>query len=78
MKKLAHLVCCLLIVLAVPAWAEISRDNAVAAAQQANAGRVLAVDKAVHDGKPVWRVKLLTAQGEVIVVLIDAASGRRL
>jgi uncharacterized membrane protein YkoI len=47
-------------------------------AQKATGGRVLAVDQAQREGRTVWRVKLLTPQGEVIVVLIDAASGRRL
>jgi len=27
-------------------------------------------------GRPVWRVKVLSARGEVKVILIDAASGR--
>jgi uncharacterized membrane protein YkoI len=46
--------------------------------QQATGGRVLAVDQAQREGRLVWRVKVLTPKGEVIVVLIDAASGRRL
>jgi uncharacterized membrane protein YkoI len=78
MKKLAHLACSLLILLAAPAWADISRDSAIATAQQVTAGRVLAVEKATHDGRPVWRVKVLTPQAEVKVVLVDAISGRRL
>jgi uncharacterized membrane protein YkoI len=59
-----------------PAWADVSRDQAVVAAQQASGGRVLSVDKAERDGRPVWRVKVLSPQGEVKVILIDAASGR--
>jgi len=68
--------CALLIVVAAPAWADISRDEAAAAAQRVATGRVLSVDKTEADHRPVWRVKVLTAQGEVRVILIDAASGR--
>ena len=69
-------VCALLIVVAAPAWADISRDEAAAAAQRVATGRVLSVDKTEADRRAVWRVKVLTAQGEVRVILIDAASGR--
>jgi len=68
--------CALLIVVAAPAWADISRDEAAAAAQRVATGRVLSVDKTEADRRAVWRVKVLTAQGEVRVILIDAASGR--
>jgi uncharacterized membrane protein YkoI len=68
--------CALLIVASAPAWADIGRDEAAAAAQRVAAGRVLSVDKTEADRRPVWRVKVLTAQGEVRVILIDAASGR--
>jgi uncharacterized membrane protein YkoI len=37
---------------------------------------VLSVDKAEAGKRPAWRVKVLTSQGEVRVILIDAASGR--
>jgi uncharacterized membrane protein YkoI len=67
-----------MLALSLPAWADVSRDDAAALAQQATGGRVLAVDQAQREGRLVWRIKLLTPQGEVIVVLIDAASGRRL
>ncbi len=72
MKALASSLCALSIVLATPAWADVSRDEAVAAAQRVASGRVLSVERA----GPVWRVKVLTAQGDVRVILIDAASGR--
>ena len=68
----------LLIALAAPAWADISRDEAAAAAQRVSNGRVLSVEKTESDRRPVWRVKVLTAQGEVRVILIDAGSGRAL
>jgi len=56
--------------------ADVSREEAAAAAQRVATGRVLSVDKTEADRRPVWRVKVLTAQGEVRVILIDAASGR--
>ena len=69
--------CALLIGLAsAPAFADVGRDEAAAAAQRVAAGRVLAVEKSEADHRPVWRVKILTGQGDVKVILIDAASGR--
>ena len=78
MKLCFTLVTFFLMALTPLAWAEVSRDDATSLAQQAGGGRVLAVDKIERDGRPVWRVKVLTAQGEVNVVLIDAATGRTL
>lgn len=72
MKAFVEPLCALLIVVAAPAWADVSRDEAATAAQRVASGRVLSVEKS----GPVWRVKVLTAQGEVRVILIDAASGR--
>ncbi len=68
--------CALLVALSLPAWADVSRDEAAAAAQRVASGRVLAVERAEVDHKPVWRVKILSAQGEVRIVVVDAASGR--
>jgi len=76
MNALLKPICALLIVLATPAWADVSRDDAAAAAQRVTSGRVLSVEKTESDRRPVWRVKILTAKGEVRVILIDAASGR--
>lgn len=70
--------CALLMVLAAPAWADLSRDDAAAAAQRVSSGRVLSVEKADSARRPVWRVKVVTAQGEVRVILIDAVSGQAL
>lgn len=78
MKLLPTLISALLMALAMPAWSDVSRDDAVSVAQQASGGRVLAVEKTEREGRPVWRVKVLTPQGEVKVILIDAASGRTL
>jgi uncharacterized membrane protein YkoI len=76
MKLLRLLLCALLFASALPAWADVGRDEAAAVAQRVASGRVLAVDRADVAGKPAWRVKILTAQGEVRVVIVDAASGR--
>ena len=78
MKALVIPLCALLIVLAAPAWADISRDEAAAAAQRVSSGRVLSVEKTESERRPVWRVKVLTEKGEVRVILIDAGSGRAL
>lgn len=78
MNTLIKLTCAVLLVLAAPAWADLSREQAAAAAQRVHSGRVLSVDKADAQGRPVWRVKVVTAQGEVRVILIDAAGGQPL
>ena len=59
-----------------PALADVSRDQAAAAAQRQTGGRVLSVDKSELSRRPVWRVKVVTPQGEVQVLLIDIATGR--
>ena len=78
MKFCLALVTVLLMALAPAVWAEVSRDDATSLARQVTDGRVLAVERIEREGRPVWRVKVLTAQGEVSVVLIDAATGRTL
>ena len=77
MKTFAWLACCAVVMaLATPAWADVSRDEAAAVAQHATGGRVLSVDRAESGRRPVWRVKVVTPQGEVRVLLIDLATGR--
>ena len=77
MRMTQKLICALALAVAgAAAWADVSRDEAAAAAQRATGGRVLAVERAQSDNRPVWRVKVLTPSGEVRVVLVDAASGR--
>lgn len=76
MKTLTSLLCAAMLVLAAPAWASVSRDEAASIAQRAHGGRILSVEKAEADGRAVWRVKVVTAQGEVRVILVDVASGR--
>jgi uncharacterized membrane protein YkoI len=76
MKVVFSSICAALILLSSPAWADVSRDGAAAVAQRVASGRVLSVEKAESGGRPVWRVKVLTAQGEVRVILVDVATGQ--
>ena len=78
MKTLISLISAFLMAIAMPAWADVSRDDAASTAQQASGGRVLSVEKTERDGRTIWRVKVLTPQGDVKVILVDAASGRTL
>ncbi|MEO7393027.1 MAG: PepSY domain-containing protein [Ramlibacter sp.] len=78
MNILVKPICAILVVLAAPAWADLSRDDAAAVAQRLSPGRVLSVEKAESAPRPAWRVKVVTAQGEVRVILVDAASGKAL
>jgi uncharacterized membrane protein YkoI len=72
MKQLLAPICAALLLVSAPAWADISRDDAAAVAQRASGGRVLSVEKAGS----AWRVKVVTAKGEVRVIMVDAATGR--
>ena len=62
----------------LPAWADVSRDDAAAIAQRVSQGRVLAVERAEAGNRPVWRVKVITPAGDVRIVLVDMATGRPL
>ena len=76
-KRLASIACALLLAATAPAWADVSRDDAAATAQRTSGGgRVLAVERAEVEQRPVWRVKVLTPRGDVRVILIDVATGR--
>ena len=75
-SRIAHSLLVALMLACAPAWADVGRDEAAAAARQAAGGRVLAVDKAQVGNRAAWRVKLVTAGGEVKVVMIDAATGK--
>jgi hypothetical protein len=74
MKLLRPLLCALIVGASLPVLADVSRDAAAATAERVGGGRVLSVERAGN----VWRVKIVTARGEVRVILIDAATGRPL
>ena len=77
-RYVQSLLVALMLACCAPAWADVSRDEAVAAAQQVTSGRVLSVDKAQIGKRAAWRVKLVTEGGEVRVVMIDVATGQPL
>jgi len=59
------------------AWAAVGRDEAASLAQRKAPGRVLAVERGLYmDNSVVWRIHVLTAGGEVRLVVIDAETGR--
>jgi len=70
--RFVAILCTALALAAPPAWAEVSRDGAAAVAQRATGGRVLSVERA----GAAWRVKVVTAGGEVRVVMVNAATGQ--
>jgi hypothetical protein len=77
MDKIRKLILAAALAAVLPAWADVSRDDAAAIAQRAVHGRVLAVERAIHtDNRLIWRVKVLTPGGEVRIVLVDLATGR--
>ena len=79
MKALVKSICAALMLVTTLAWADMSRDDAAAAAQRSTGGRVLSVDRVDSGGRAAWRVKVVTPRGEVRVVMIDAgpAAGAR-
>ena len=77
MNILRPLLCAMLLATCgLPAWADVSRDDAAAVVQRETGGRVLAVERADAGGRAVWRVKVVTSRGDVRVVLVDVATGR--
>lgn len=74
--SIAALLC--ILVLPEMALARISAEEAAAVVQRTTSGRVLAVEKSNVGGREMYRVKLLTPNGEVKVILVDAETGQKL
>ncbi|HEB95476.1 MAG TPA: ribosome biogenesis GTPase RsgA [Sedimenticola thiotaurini] len=55
-----------------------SLDSAVSGVRQRSGGRVLSAETRQEEGRPVHYIRLLTPDGRVRRVRIDARSGRRL
>ena len=66
-----------LTVLLPTASAAVSREQAAELAQRKAPGRVLKVERGLHvDNSVIWRIQVLTAAGEVRLVILDAETGR--
>lgn len=53
----------------------LSLSEAADLVQRQRGGRVLAAQAVREQGREIYRIKILTAQGEVRIVLVDAATG---
>ena len=53
----------------------LSLSEAADRVQQRSGGRILAAQAIRETGREVYRIKILTSQGEVRIVLVDAATG---
>ncbi len=66
----------LLMLISAAVLADIGKNQAVSIAQSVFPGRVLAVKQVQENNAPVYRVKTLSASGDVHIVVIDADSGK--
>ncbi|MBT3046561.1 MAG: ribosome biogenesis GTPase RsgA [gamma proteobacterium symbiont of Ctena orbiculata] len=71
------LICALLLMPGLHAWADISLDQAVEQAKQRLGGRVISAETRERDGKRVHNVRILTNEGKVRRLRINAEGGRR-
>ena len=56
--------------------ARVSLNEAADLVQRRTGGRVLSAQAAQEGGREVYRIKVLTANGEVRIVRVDAATGQ--
>jgi uncharacterized membrane protein YkoI len=66
----------LLTLLSAAVHADIGKNQAISIAQREFPGRVLAVKQVQENDRPVYRVKTLSAGGDVHIIVIDADSGK--
>lgn len=66
----------LLLMVSAVADADIGEKQATSIAQGVHPGRVLAVKQVQQNGTAVYRVKTLSASGDVHIIVIDAESGK--
>jgi len=55
--------------------ASLSLNDATELVQKRTGGRVLAAQEVREQGRAMYRVKIITPQGEVRIVLVDAQTG---
>ena len=66
----------LLMLMSAVVHADIGKKQAVSIAQSVHPGRVLAVKQVQENNVPVYRVKTLSASGDVHIIVVDADSGK--
>jgi uncharacterized membrane protein YkoI len=76
MKRILFPALLALLLLPAAVLADIDKNQAISIAQDVHPGRVLGVKQVEQDGTPVYRVKTLSAGGDVHIVVIDAESGK--
>ena len=75
-KYLLPLLPVLLLLMSAAVEADIGKNQAVSIAQSVYPGRVLAVKLVQENNASVYRVKTLSASGDVHIIVIDADSGK--
>ncbi|MES9969810.1 MAG: PepSY domain-containing protein [Candidatus Thiodiazotropha sp.] len=71
------LLCAVLFIPSLHASAEMSLDQAVEQAKQRLGGRVISAETRERDGKRIHNVRILTKEGKVRRLRINAEGGRR-
>lgn len=71
------LLCAVLLIPSLYASAEMSLDQAVEQAKQRLGGRVISAETRERDGKRIHNVRILTKEGKVRRLRINAEGGRR-
>ena len=66
----------LMLLMSAVAHADIGKKQAVSIAQGVHPGRVLSVKLVTEKDTPVYRVKTLSAGGDVHIIVIEAESGK--
>ena len=74
---LKPLLCTLLLIPSLHARGDISLDQAVEQARQRVGGRVISAETRERDGRQVHNVRILTKDGKVRRLQINAEGGRR-
>ena len=75
-KYLLPLLTVFLLLMSAAVQADIGKNQAVSIAQSVYPGRVLAVKLVQENNASVYRVKTLSASGDVHIIVIDADSGK--
>ena len=75
MKKILLPFLLALLLMPAAAFADIGKQQAISIAQGVHPGRVLSVKQDTENNRAVYRVKTLSAGGDVRIIVIDAENG---